>query len=264
MYRRILACCLIIGIGALTGCISPPPATSGAGYINGTITTGPMGKMPPLSSRGMHRLGLVMECKPEVGFHTVGLTVFGNQAEKITDPLVSEPEKRGLFREEFNRVSDVTLVDLEPEQGGLVAALKFDWWNAKPSLQPSPGLDEQVRRLRAQGIDGLLFIREDRMIDFIGVTNQWLATQGLYQRFNTVAAYGGFHVWIIDLKTLGLLPNTAYTQALSRPFTAAPMKERYADYTVPERAAITEALKEVLRLNAAETAVMLKAGRANP
>ena len=261
MYRRILVCCLITSLVTLTGCISPPPVTSGTGYINGTITTGPMGKMPPLLSRGIQRLGLVIECKPEVGFQTVALTVFGNQSEKIAEPLVSEIEKRGIFREEFNRLSEVALIDLEAERTGLVAALKFDWWSGKPSLQPSAGLDEQIRRLRAQEIDGILFIREDRMVDFIGMTNQWLATQGLYRRFNTVAVYGGFHVWVIDLKTLRLLPHTAYTQALSRPFTVAPGKERYADYTASERAAIAEALKEVFRLNAQETVAMLKAGR---
>jgi len=55
------------------------------------------------------------------------------------------------------------------------------------------------------------------------------------------------------------LPAAQYTQAISRPFTGAPWKERLADYSPQERAAIAEALREVLRANAAQAATMLKA-----
>ena len=262
--KRLLICCLVACIATLTGCVSPPAGSSGAGYINGGITLGAMAKMPPLSSRGVQHLGLVMECDPTVSLQTVALTVFGNQTDKMVGSLVPDAEKRALFVEEFNRRSVVPIRDLSASQAPLLAALKFNAWNAKPSLQSSPNLDAAVGKLRAEGIDSILFIQEDWLNDFIGMTSQPLAAQGLYRRFNTIAAYGGFRVFIIDLKTLKLLPDTRYTQAVSQPFSAVTWKERHADYSAAERSAIANALKEVLRRNVQETVVMLKAVRPAP
>lgn len=261
LIRLILPIATVAALSLLSGCISPPASTDGVAYINGGIRTGPLDKMAPLPERGIHNLGLVMECKPTVGVQTVALTVFGNKTDVSNEPLLSDAEKRQLFLTGFTEASAVRLSDVGSAREVLLPALKFSSWSGKPSLKQTPATQASVADLRAKGIDALLFVHEDLMADFIGMTNQTLQSQGLYRRFDTVAVYGGFLVSIIDLKTFEVLPAAQYTQALSRPFTTVPWKDRLSDYSQSERAAIAEALRVVLRANAQQSAVMLKATR---
>lgn len=261
-FRLILTIAAVAALSLLSGCISPPASSDGTAYINGAIRTGPLRKMPPLPERGIHHLGLVMECNPVVGVQTVALTIFGNQIDLSTQPLLSDAEKRGLFLAGFAENATVRISDVGDARDVLLSAVKFNAWNGKPSLARTPAIQAHVDELRAKGIDALLLVYEDRLVDFIGMTSQALQSQGLYRRHDTVAAYGGFHVSVIDLKTFTLLPDAQYTQALSRPFTAVPWKDRLSEYSPSERAAIAEALRDVLRANARQSALVLKAAPA--
>lgn len=258
---RLLALCLALLSLSLAGCVSPPAQSHGADWINGAITTGPMRKMAPLASRGFHTIGLVMESSPTVTLQEVGLTVFSNTRDASPRELVSAAEKRTLFREEFTKASDIRLVDLASEQATLLDAFKVSSWDGEAKLQSSPAADALINQLRARGLDAVLVVRESEVGDFIGMTNVRLAPLGLYKRFNTVAAHGGYRVVVIDLRTRVEVPHTHYTQATSRAFSGPPWKEKFADYLPHEQTTITAALKDVIRQNARETVAMLKADR---
>ena len=260
-FRLIRPIAAAAALSLLSGCISPPASSDGTAYINGAIRMSPMRKMAPLPERGVHHLGLVMKTDDVVGAQTVATTVFGNQVDLSTQPLLSDGEKHGLFVAGFAEDSSVRISDVGDARDVLLAAIKYNAWSGKPSLEQTPAVKAQVDELRAKGIDALLVIREERLVDFIGMTSQSLQSHGVYRRHDTVAVYGGFTVSVIDLKTFTLLPDAQYTQALSRPFSAAPWKDQLAEYSPSELATITEALREVLRANARQTAIMLKATR---
>ncbi|HTJ79720.1 MAG TPA: hypothetical protein VL357_12055 [Rariglobus sp.] len=271
--QRALLYALLSSSVFLSGCIiaTPSPSNgqpaaygSGVGYINGAITVGPMNGMPSLESRGVKKLALIFETEPFLSFDTVGLTVFGNDSYKSDIPVIAEPELRAIFIDQFTRLSSIGLIDITSDKATIQAHQKFNTWNGKASLQSAPDLDAKLTQLRAEGIDGILFVKECRYGDFIGMTDKVIGAKGLYHRFKFVCACDGFWTWIIDLKTLKEMPHTSYTQAMSQQTENIPWKESFADYSPDERAAIAEAVRGVFRANVSQMVTMLKAQKSSP
>lgn len=253
---------LSFGLSGCVGLLDSPPSGSSAAvnYINGTITTGPMGKMPPLAQRGVHRIGLVVDMKPECALQTVGITMFGNRTAPIPGPaLITDADIVALFQTAYSSQTRIELIDLSALKAQILPALKISSWDGSGSLAASPALVAQLADCKARGIDALLIVREQRLSDFMFGTNQIFDTKGVYNRLGQYQAFGGFAIRLIDVNTRKDLPHTAYVQAASVPIALSTWKPQFDQYTEEEQRLIREGLKQVFADNVQESILMLKA-----
>jgi hypothetical protein len=228
--------------------------------LNGTITTGPMLKMPPLAQRGVRKVALVLDIKPVVSFHFIGLTVFQNKYYDSQGTAVfTEKEIRELFLQRWREQSAIEVVDFSEEKQAFLPHLKISKWDATGTFVADPGLDAKITEMLAAGIDAILVITEKELYDYVGHSNQQIGPKGLYQRFSMLSVYGGFGVRLMDLKTKAEMKHAAYDQASARSPAALQWKSSMAEFTSAEIRILAEELKAVYRTNVDEALLMLKA-----
>lgn len=231
--------------------------------ISGTLTTGPMRSMPPLAQRGVGKLALVVDMKPDVSFASVGLTVFNNRGFSVGTGPAALPaaEVAAMFARHFAEHSDIALVDVSAAKESLMPHLEVSVWDGSAAFAKGTAATAKLAELKAQGIDAVLVVHEIPLPDFMGGSGVRLEPKGLYRRSGIFCVYGGFQVRLMDTATGKEMRHAAYVQAVSDPIYTLAWHARLEEFSEGEMRALGAAMRKLYAVNVAETARALKADR---
>lgn len=258
-YMKVLA--ILLAMMLLSSCatldtLTDPVSPSRRANISGTITTGPMRSMPSLISRGIKKVGLVLDLSEQSDVTKVGLTAFQNKSyQNRAFEIIATSAVVDTFLKYFQNGSELDAIDLSSFKQEILNSLKVSDWNGKGKIDIST-LSEELLEYK---VDAYLLIDEVDLPDYIGHTNQRIGTKGIYHRLGKTHVFGGFRVRLIDARNGKELKKSSYIQTTSRSLGELAWKEKGSLFSPGEIQKIREQVQIIYDVNVEESLIMLNA-----